>query len=71
MTLRARIVGLAAKYKMPVMYPFREYVDDGGLMSYGPSLASAYREAGDYAGRILKGARPTDCRSCGPLSSNW
>ena len=60
MTLRARIVGLAAKYKMPVMYPFREYVDDGGLMSYGPSLASAYREAGDYAGRILKGARPTE-----------
>jgi putative ABC transport system substrate-binding protein len=60
MTLRARIVGLAARYKMPVMYPFREYVDDGGLMSYGPSLASAYREAGDYAGRILKGARPTE-----------
>ena len=60
MTLRARIVGLAAKYKMPVMYPFREYVDDGGLMSYGPNLASAYRAAGGYAGRILKGARPTE-----------
>ena len=60
MTLRARIVGLAAKYKMPVMYPFREYVDDGGLMSYGPSLTSAYRAAGSYAGQILKGARPTE-----------
>ena len=58
MTRRAQLVGLAASHKMPVVYPFREFVDDGGLMSYGPSLTSAYRRAGVYAGRILKGAKP-------------
>ena len=58
MDRRAQLVGLAASHKMPVVYPFREFVDDGGLMSYGPSLSSAYRHAGVYAGRILKGAKP-------------
>src|SRR5262249_43993743 len=57
-TRRVQVVDLAARYWMPVVYPFREYVDAGGLMSYGPSLASAYRRAGVYAGRILKGAKP-------------
>ena len=45
---------------MPVVYPFREFVDDGGLMSYGPSLALAYRDAGIYAARILKGTKPSE-----------
>jgi putative tryptophan/tyrosine transport system substrate-binding protein len=58
MTRRDQIVGLAATRKMSVVYPFREFVDDGGLMSYGPSLASAYRKAGIYAGRILNGTKP-------------
>ncbi len=58
MTRRAQLVGLAAADRMPVVYPFREFVDDGGLMSYGPSLTSAYRRAGAYAGRILKGDKP-------------
>jgi putative ABC transport system substrate-binding protein len=60
MTQRAQIVALAATHKLLVMYAFREFVDDGGLMSYGPSLASAYREAGIYAGRILKGTNPSE-----------
>jgi putative tryptophan/tyrosine transport system substrate-binding protein len=60
MTRRAQIVGLAANRRMLVMYPFREFVDDGGLMSYGPSLANAYHEAGVYAGRILNGAKPSE-----------
>jgi putative ABC transport system substrate-binding protein len=58
MTQRAQLSGLAASHKIPVVYPFREFVDDGGLMSYGPSLTSAYRHAGVYAGRILKGTKP-------------
>jgi putative tryptophan/tyrosine transport system substrate-binding protein len=60
MTRRAQILRLVATYRLPVVYPFREFVDDGGLMSYGPNLASGYRTVGIYAGRILKGAKPSE-----------
>ena len=59
-TQRSRLIALAASHKIPVVYSFREFVDDGGLMSYGPSLALAYRVAGIYAGRILTGIKPGD-----------
>jgi putative tryptophan/tyrosine transport system substrate-binding protein len=57
---RTQIVELAAKKRLPALYDVREFVQTGGLMSYGPSLAESFRRAAYYVDRILKGAKPVD-----------
>ena len=59
-THRERLIALAARYAVPTMYVQREFADAGGLIAYGPSLPDVYRQAGGYAGRILKGDKPAD-----------
>jgi len=57
---RRRLVDLAAKNRLPAVYPWREFVDTGGLMSYGANLADNYRRAAIYVDKILKGTKPGD-----------
>ena len=54
------ITTLAARYKLPAVYPWRYFVNAGGLMSYGSDLASQFRSAAQYVDRILKGEKPAD-----------
>jgi len=59
-TRRDRIIAFAAQHRLPTIYQFREFAVAGGLLSYGPSITDSYRQAGIYAGRILKGVKPAD-----------
>jgi putative ABC transport system substrate-binding protein len=59
-TQRRRVVELAVKHQLPAMYGFREFVDAGGLMSYGPHWPDLYRRAAALIDKIIKGAKPAD-----------
>jgi putative ABC transport system substrate-binding protein len=59
-SLRDKFAALAARHAVPAIYPFRDFVTAGGLVSYGPDFADGYRQAGVYVGKILKGAKPSD-----------
>ncbi len=57
---RRRLADLAVKQRLPTVFPFRSYVDAGGLMSYGLNVADLFRRAATYVGRILKGTKASD-----------
>jgi putative ABC transport system substrate-binding protein len=59
-THRAKITALAARYRVPAVYPFRDFIDAGGLLFYGNDLLDSFQRAATYVARILKGATPGD-----------
>jgi putative ABC transport system substrate-binding protein len=57
---RRQIIALAAHHRLPAIYPFREFTEEGGLISYGNNVPDTFRQGGVYAGRVLKGEKPAD-----------
>src|SRR5262249_43944996 len=66
---RQSIIALAARHKLPAIYPERFFVADGGLLSYGPNVVDQYRRAASYVDRILKGEKPADLPVQAPTKS--
>jgi len=64
---RDRLVILATKRAIPAMWEWPDFVEGGGLMSYGPSIVDSYRQIGNYTGRILKGEKPEDMPVMQPI----
>jgi putative tryptophan/tyrosine transport system substrate-binding protein len=56
----AQLIALSARHRLPAIYGFREHVEAGGLISYGPNTSEAWRLAGNYVGRLLKGEKPAN-----------
>ena len=67
---RKQVVELAVKGRLPAIYDRREYVEDGGLMTYGMSITDLFRRAATYVDKILKGAKPADLPVEQPTSSS-
>ena len=65
------IIALAAEHRLPAIYQWREHVEAGGLVSYGPSLADLWRQVAHVVGKILGGAVPATCRWSSRTSSSW
>ena len=59
-SLSGEIIGIAAAHRVPTIYQWKENVENGGLVSYGPSLVQLWRQAGNIAAKLLKGAKPAD-----------
>jgi putative ABC transport system substrate-binding protein len=57
---RVQLAQLSTYYRLPAIYPLRDFVEVGGLISYGSDIIDSYRQAGRYVGRILKGAKPAE-----------
>jgi putative ABC transport system substrate-binding protein len=68
---REELTVLAARIGVPAIYPFREFAPSGGLISYGTNIASTYRQAGIYTGRILKGTKPAELPIMLPTIFRW
>jgi putative tryptophan/tyrosine transport system substrate-binding protein len=64
---RELIITLAAQHRLPAVYPYRRFVDDGGLVSYGPDFVDQYRQAAGYVDRVLKGEKPADMPVQAPI----
>ena len=66
---RVEIISLAARYRLPAVYPYRLFAEVGGLLSYGVDLADNFRRAATYVDRILKGEKPSDLPVQAPVKS--